>query len=276
MLSDYIERSLHKIAIAEGMCEYKIESSTMPNACVGLIGIVKAVTITNTVNTSDQCKSHHQLHLVYKTSPASEARRKHLKVPMLFKREIDMYTKVLPTFMRFQREKGLNVEDSFASYPKFFASEFDTKNDIYFLIMEDLHSRNFAMWPKNKTMPLDNVECVLRELGKFHAISFAMQDQRPQQFDQFRKYNDLLSEAMFRGKLNVYMTETIERVISRLENQKHKGIMQHFQRSFIERIDELLNGESSMEFAVIGHGDCWNNNMLFRMDENVKRKNRLD
>lgn len=265
MLPDYIEKSLHRIAGAQGMRNYKIESDTTSlGAGEGFLGILNSVTITNTIIDTEQSKLHEKLHLVYKIAPTNEMRRKHFKAALLFEREIDMYTKVLPAFMRFQQEKGLSVADSFTAFPKLYASEFDAKNDIYFLIMEDLRSGNFSMWPKKKPLPLDRVEGVLIELGKFHAISFAMQDQQPNVFDQFRSYYDVSSEILFNGKLNTAMLETIDRVISVLKSHKHKEILQHFRQTYIQRIDKLLNGAPSKEFAVIGHGDCWNSNIMYR------------
>lgn len=261
MIPDYIEKSLHKIAVAQKMCNYKIEPSAVANG-IGFLGIINSVTITGDIADSEQCESQQKLHLIYKTPPCNEIRRKHLKSALVFGREIDMYTKVLPALMRIQAEKGLSADESFLAFPKLYAHEFDAQNDIYYLIMEDMRSKNFSIWPKNQTMPLDHVQRILKELGKLHALSFAMQDQRPREFAQFRQYNDVVSELVFRGKANAYMTETIDRVIGALANPKHIEIMQHFRQTYIERIDELLNGESSKEFAVIGHGDCWNNNIM--------------
>lgn len=268
MIPDYIERSLHKIAVAQKMCNYKIEPSSMSNG-LGFLGIINTVAITNTNTDTEQSETEQKLHLIYKIPPTNEIRRKLLKSSLVFGREIDMYTKVLPAFMQFQQEKGINTEDSFVAFPKLYAYEFDAKNDVYFLIMEDLRGKNFIQWPKNQSMPLDYVKYILMELGKFHAISFAMQDQRGREFAPFRQYNDVLSDLVFRGKANAYMTETIERVIGALENPRHKEIMQYFRQTYMERVDELLNGESSKEFAVIGHGDCWNNNIMFQLDQSV-------
>lgn len=268
MIPVYIEKSLHEIAVAQQMCDYKIEPSVMSNG-LGFLGIINSVTITNTITDSDQCKRQQKLHLVYKIPPTNAIRRKHLKSALVFGREIAMYTKVLPAFVRFQQEKKINTKDSFVAFPKLYAYEFDTKNDMYFLIMDDLRSKNFTLWPKNRTMSINYVKCILTELGKFHAISFAMQDQQRQEFDEFRRYNDVLSDLVFKGKANAYMTETIDRVIGALKNRKYKELMQHFRQTYIERVDELMNGESSKEFAVIGHGDCWNNNIMFQFDQSV-------
>lgn len=263
MLPVYIEESLHKIAVAQGMCDYVIQpNGTSIGEGEGFLGILNGVTITNTIIDTEQSKLHEKLNLVYKIAPANKLRRKHFKLASAFGREIDIYTKVLPTFLRFQQEKGLNATDSFTSFPKLYASEFDGANDTYFLIMEDLRSENFTMWPKMTPLPIDHVELVMIELGKFHAISFAMQDQQPTLFDRFRQYNDVVSE-LFRGKANAIMVETIDRVISVLKDDEHIAIMQHLRETNIERIDELLNGDLPKQFAVIGHGDCWNNNIMF-------------
>lgn len=160
MLPDYIENCLHKIAEAEGMSAYTIDTNAASKHGENFLGIVNAVTITNTL-------TGQQLHLIYKIPPQNPIRRKHFKSALPFCREIDMYTKLLPAFRQFQKDRGLSEPDSFVSFPKLYAYVWDVKTDNYALIMNDLRMESFEMWPKDQMMPLNYVERLLTELAKF-------------------------------------------------------------------------------------------------------------
>ena len=110
----------------------------------------------------------------------------------------------------------------------------------------------------------------MRELGKFHAISFAMKDQRPDEFREFTRLKDTFVPIVVNGKMRSFNNKSIERAANVLKRQEHKKLMMDFLQTFGDTIEEFLCGASSHEFGVIGHGDCWNNNFMFSYsDEQV-------
>lgn len=269
MVPDYITQCIHRIAKQQKMKNYEIEAHTGSNKNGdNFLDIMIAITLTNTRGENDACK-HEKLHLLCKMPPLSAVRRKNFGTKLIFEREIYVYTKLLPAFIKFQHERGLSETDAFLSFPKVYASECDAVNDIYFLILEDLRYKFYRMWPKEKVIPIDFELRIMQELGKLHAISFAMQDQQPHQFDELKHLNDIMYEIAIRGKVKIYVDKTIERAIRALENPKHKQIMQHFRNTYVQKLDELMQGTSSQEFAVVCHGDCWSNNFLFQLDSYV-------
>lgn len=264
MFPDYIKRCLHKVACAEGMSKYTIESNAASKHGENFLGIVKAVTLTNTA-------TGQPLHLIYKIPPHNRARRKHFKSVLPFGREIDVYTKLLPAFVQFQRDRGLRECDSFLSYPKLYAIESDVENDDYLLIMDDLRTKNFKLWPKEQMMPLNYVDRILIELGKFHAISYAMKDQRPNEFQKFQQFTDVLTKFTIQGKVKIFLDKAIDRAIGVIKHPMHKHIMEQFRGNYVEVIDEVLSGAMSKEYAVICHGDLWCNNFLFQSNVSAKK-----
>lgn len=261
MLPNYITNCLHKIAVAEAMPQYQINLNVTSKIGENFLGIVNGVNLmtTNNAATAGRCK---QLHLIYKIPPANRMRRKHFKSKLAFCREIDFYTKLLPAFVRFQTENGLDESSSFLSFPKLYGYERDIENDNYLLILDDLRAKNFELWPKGKVMPLNYMERILIELAKFHAISFAMQDQRPTEFEQFKRFDNVLVDFMVNGKAKIVMDKTLDRAIGVLKNPLHKEIMQRVRNNYEHRFNDILSGPCSKEYAVICHGDCWNNNVL--------------
>lgn len=266
MLTDYITNILIKIAKSEGFTDYQIKTKAGSNHGDNFLGIMTAVTLTGTKGHNGVSK-HEELHLICKAPPANESRKKNFNSDLVFSREIYMYSKVLPAFLRFQQEKGLSEADSFVSFPKVYACEVDKENLSYILVMEDLRPRNFEMVPKDKVIPLDHELLVLREMGKLHAISFAMKDQRPKEFEQFKQLSDTFTALAIDGKLRSFMNRTVARAANVLKNPEHKRFMEDFQHTYADKMTEFLTGESSKEFAIVGHGDSWSNNFLFQHDE---------
>lgn len=269
MLPDYIAKCIHRIAKQQKMESYEIEAHTGSNKNGdNFLDIMIAITLIDTSDKNDMSKQE-KLHLLCKMPPLSAIRRKHFGTKLIFEREIYVYTMLLPAFIKFQHERGLSETDAFLSFPKVYASECDEENDIYFLILEDLRYKFYRMWPKQKVIPIDFELRIMQELGKLHAISFAMQDQQPHQFEALKQLKDIMYEITIRGKVKIYVDKTIERAIRVLENPKHKQIMQHFRNTYVQKLEELMQGASSQEFAVVCHGDCWSNNFLFQLDSYV-------
>lgn len=275
MLPEHITNRLHKIAKSEGFSDYKIETKAGSNHGDNFLGVMTSVTLTGTRGLNGKSRAE-ELHLIIKLPPSNETRQKNFKTDLVFDREVYMYSKVLPAFVRFQQEKGLSEADSFLSFPKVYSCEEDFENNTYILIMEDLRPKNYQMWPKEKTVPLNHELLVMKELGKLHGISFAMKDQRPNEFDEFKGMKDTFSELVLHGKMRSFMNKSIERAANVLKNPEHKKLMLNFRKTYVETIDDFLAGPLSKEYGVINHGDCWNNNFLYQYsDDNVSDINFL-
>lgn len=266
MLSDLIKRYLDKVAKNEGFSDYEIETTAGSKNGDNFLGVMTAITISG-LRQQNGITNAEKLYLICKQPPLSEIRKKNWKSNLVFERELYVYSKLLPSFVRFQQEKGLSEVDSFLAFPKVYACEMDKTNDTYILIMEDLRWRNFVMWPKDTLISLDHELLILRELAKFHAISFAMEDQRPNEFSEFKQLLDVSFEVIINGSLKSCFHKLIDRAIEVLENNDHKKLMTDFRGKFAQRMEHLLLGAPSTELGVVRHGDVWNNNFLFKYSD---------
>lgn len=282
MLSDFITNCVHKVAKNEGFIDYKIETTAGSKHGDNFLGIMTAITVSGKQR-KNGIINQQSLYLICKAPPLNEIRKKNWKSNLVFEREIYIYTKLLPTFVRFQREKGLSEADSFLSFPKVYKCEVSEEHDTYLLIMEDLRVKNYEMWPKEKMIALDHEMLALKELAKFHAISFAMQDQRPNEFEQFKQLTDVSMEILMNGFGSV-MSQSMDRLVDVLENPQHKKLVENFRTRYMDVIEKILTESESTEHAVIRHGnisilhsflpliyifinflgDFWNNNFMFQ------------
>lgn len=248
MLPENVSKSLDKIARSLGFVEYKLEIGAGSKAGDNFAGEIISISISDTQN-----QNREKLHLVCKIPGA-------IDVDSLYEREVFTYSKVLPFFEKFQRDNGLSDADSFLSYPKVYNCDSNSN----FLIMENLKFQNYRMWPKFNNVPFDHELLFVKELGKFHGISFAMKDQQPDEFEQFKQLNDVLSGFFSSESMRPAIARSLGRTTGVLEDSAHKKIVQDFKENYEREMEMWFCDESSKKFAVVSHGDAWINNFLFQ------------
>lgn len=203
------------------------------------------------------------LSLILKCTVANEARREYFMNDVLFEREVYFYKTVIPKFIEFQRECGLDVDLVFSSYPKCLDTEYISETGEYIIVFEDLCTQGFEMWQRDITSPLENVNLVVRTLAKFHAVSFAMKDQQPQNFEEFKKLSDLLLAFTYLPKGLKMFESRLLKASENLNDPKHKEIYNQILNNLQNYLKDTMDITNKDRFYVVGHGDCNTNNILF-------------
>ncbi|CAL4079394.1 unnamed protein product, partial [Meganyctiphanes norvegica] len=141
------------------------------------------------------------------------------------------------------------------------------------LIMEDLRARGFKMFDRKKGVDRAHGMLVLNELGRVHAASLLKEKYIGS--DSFEKYGVLedewdlmksdpkmseMAQQMYAGSLNGSI-KLLEK-ISGYENTVEW--LKEIQPKILDLVLDLF--KPSEKFGVMIHGDCWNNNILFRYD----------
>lgn len=198
-----------------------------------------------------------------KVPPANAARREQFQSRPCFIREVLVYKNILPQLLQFQQQ--INPKITFDAYAKCLAAGDVDMNE--FVLMEDLSLQDFLMFDRHQKLDLNHVALVMQELGKFHALSFAMKDQKPEEFKKLSNINDVFFESFVNDYFNMYISSIIDKVVAAMdEDDKCKAKMEQF-KDFTSMGKDLTDFKNAEPYAVINHGDCWNNNMLFRYIE---------
>lgn len=267
-LPPVIEKLLDEIAQKEGFSNYKFEVESGPNRGDNYQGIMITVQLVGD-RVKDGVVANAKLDLICKVTPESKERRDLFTTPLLFEREIHMYTHVLPILVKFQQEKGISPNESFLSFPKLYAWVADKESETYALIMGDLRSEGFAMWPKQAPVTWELEELIYKQLGRFHGVSFAMKDQRPEVFAEFQGLNDFLTSWFESDFFGGIMHETIERALNVLEKEEHKNMVKRFRKQFQGAWKICFSEKAVEKFGIVGHGDNWISNLMFQYSNSV-------
>lgn len=175
---------------------------------------------------------------------------------------------MLPFLRQFEQSKRVTREDCFNEYPKCYWTVKEEFNEC--LLLEDLSVRGFQLIDRHsQEVTADHVRLVLQALGEFHAVSFALKDQQPD------KFNHLVSELkeIFIKRENSYLlnmlTEQPKLIFDLLSAEEDADLLTKMRKVFEKNAMDIAIDclETNGSASVITHGDTWQNNILFKYDE---------
>lgn len=124
---------------------------------------------------------------------------------------------------------------------------------------------------QNRQEPLtfEHISLMMKALGKFHAISFALKDQQPAKFKQLKSllYEHYWTRSRFESFEKTYET-CFNRMLISLEEENRLDLLEKLKKAatndYIGRACSLVSTESAEPYAVICHGDLTSFNSMFR------------
>lgn len=261
---------LADIAKAEGLVDYTIEHESGTKPGDGFMSELLAVTLVgkdaaNATN-ADKLLTEKRVALICKMQPTSSVRQEQFSSSTMFEREVFVYNRLLPLLVRLQRYHKLTEENGFYSFPKCYVAVMDVFNDESLIIMQDLRADGYALLDKSKPIDLSAATLFVQQLGRFHGLSFVLREQRPEVFADFIDIEDHFKAIIYSNSAKAMFDSCYDRAIRVLEKPEDKDFVtklrQHWQQIMSDSVDRTKMGR----FAIFGHGDCWNNNLMFSME----------
>lgn len=265
-LPKWLVNHLEEIAIAENFARFKINLKNEGQKGDYFVGAIRCVEIVGE-KVANGSTIAAKLSLVCKVLPTNEIRRKLFHVDTAFEREALFYNEIAPMFIQFQRERGLNDDEMFHKIPKCYKAVNEPSQSTSVVILQDLRPDGFRMWPKNKVQIVENSRMIVRELAKYHAISFAMKDQCPEKMKKYEQLDDFFPR-FFKSEGAIESTrKKYANIVSIMRKRDLGHIYEEFSKDIYQYILSCSDESVPNKYRVIGHGDCWNNNILYKFDE---------
>lgn len=107
---------------------------------------------------------------------------------------------------------------------------------------------------KSKLTPGEHVRMSMRELGKFHGLSFAMKDQKPTEFAEYKKLREIWWTLCQSENMQAMYACSFDRTIQALKSENHKNIVRHVKDNFLRYVDDCFKPNTSDDFHVVNHG----------------------
>jgi hypothetical protein len=226
VITDYIRESLSKVADAEGFCDYELLVDHGSSIGDGFVGIMIKVTLR-------ERNSDKSLQVLAKIPPTNPQTRAMMKSMKLFEREVFVYNILLPEFVALQKEKKISKEQGFFNFPKVFYADYDAERDDSIIIMEDMRNSGHRMWDKTKPVNLEHASLLMKALGRFHALSFAMKAKKPEQFQKYKELSDFISENFVEEQFMAFLVQSMDRALNMLAPDDTKA------RTKFKRLSDL-------------------------------------
>jgi hypothetical protein len=192
--------------------------------------------------------------LVLKCSKRSQALRESVPVKASFENEIHFYMNILPLFWKFAADKG--ITDVFNSIPKFYGSFMAENIDV--VVLENLKSKNYSLFDRTKPLPRDHLKLILKQYGKFHATSAAMQDQQPNTFKRVvERIQDIWGIFTEKTDVEKFFQYPLDEIYELLKSDLTPDVaekLKNFKKQISYILKELIY--DARHFFVVTHGDC--------------------
>lgn len=240
-------------------CTVKIDAASAKGD--NYIGVLYRVTVKD--------PQGNELSVVIKLPPQNAARREQFFARPCFLRESQFYETIYPLYKSFQEEKGIDVEtEGFYQIPLCYKSI--TEDGYEGLFLEDLKVTGFEMFDRFKETTELHVNHVMRTVGKFHAISLAMKDQKPELMEEYKELQDIFFQRDDNSKqqIKIWFDMLKKQAIDVLNTNENEDLKQKAEKvleaDFFELLMSCINGKDAEPYTVLSHGDCWNNNVMFK------------
>ncbi|EDW33749.1 GL27004 [Drosophila persimilis] len=206
--------------------------------------------------------------LVVKLPPQNSVRRKQFFARPCFLRESQAYEEFLPLVEELQERWGVPEEERFRQHARCFHTCRDEPDEC--IVLEDLCRSGFQLHDRFRHLPLQHVAQVMRAYGKLHAVSLAAKRQCPERLLPFRQMVDIFEQRRDDTALASYFENLKESALSALlspaDDAYGARLREYFSRgTYFDLLLPLINGTNCEPYAVVCHGDCWNNNIMYRL-----------
>lgn len=206
-----------------------------------------------------------KISLIAKLAPSQEIVRKNLSAPIMFGNEHLIYTEILPKFLSLQKKAEVAEED-LLKFPKCYGTNVEAPNEV--VIIEDLKDSGFGMLDRFTPLTDECVKSVLRNLAIFHSVSYVLKSKESDTYDY---YKDNLKDmwgviALGKPEELAYFQYLEDVALSMLDDPEHKDVVKNKINTAVVTAAKMTKYENGSRYAVIQHGDCWTNNVMFKFE----------
>ncbi|KAK9298052.1 hypothetical protein QLX08_008407 [Tetragonisca angustula] len=201
---------------------------------------------------------------VIKSLPKNIGRRKTYRSAEFFSNEIMFYTKIIPQFDIFVKEK---YQAQMLCIPRHFVSVMDGEND--FVALENVTFLGYGPIGRQTSLNEAQFKIILEGLARFHAISFAFKDQKP---DKFKEIVGYLHETYYSDKHWNWYKRFHEKIVDITKDalarecpnsEAEKKFKPYKAEDLFQKAIKLCNRKYHST-SVVSQGDSWLPNYMVR------------
>ncbi|ERL93971.1 uncharacterized protein LOC109533289 [Dendroctonus ponderosae] len=210
-----------------------------------------------------------EFHVVIKSEKRGDGTTNLSPVQLAYERENFFYDKAVPAFQEIEKKYGINITQQL--FPKCFSTL--SYEDQQLIVLQNLKSLDFELYDRHQPFDMEHLKVTLSNYGKFHALSLAYREHKPKEFKEL--FSGLPCAMKNIIELTKNSVDAAEKCLYMMleENQKFKAaekLKELLPDGVTAKIQQMLRIQEHEENAVLVHGDCWNNNYMFKYPKQEK------
>ncbi|XP_061717057.1 uncharacterized protein LOC133524916 [Cydia pomonella] len=205
--------------------------------------------------------------MIGKVAPVAEQIRLMMNTMVLFNNETVMYNLVLPKLNDIQNSAGA-TDDEKVRFPTCYGVV--TEEPYEFILLEDLKEAGFEMLDRLKPLTNESVRLIVKDLAKYHSLSYAFKNSEPEIYENYSNKLKNMWTIMSAEPESQQFFESGENDLLKMMHDvsdKYKNVLRGSLTQIAAIAKKLQSYEKGSKFSVILQGDCWNNNILFRLED---------
>jgi len=184
----------------------------------------------------------------------------------MFSKESEFYETILPA-LNDELEK---MDEPSLRLPKHLLSVRVLDEEVIYL--EDMRRKDFRMTDRKKGLDKRHTELILIELGRLHAVStlyIEKLEAKGVDVSKLEVFKDAFQTMMSKSPemdMTTMFSQYIDKTLQITDQCKGYEYVSQYLTKLKTNFEELFANffVTDSKFKVIGHGDCWNNNFLFK------------
>ncbi|XP_014355175.2 uncharacterized protein LOC106708211 [Papilio machaon] len=207
-----------------------------------------------------------EFRMIAKIIPDAMKMQTQMNATDIFINEAVLFNEVLPKFKEMQIKFGLPEEDVL-KYPLCYGTTMETNSEI--ILLEDLVMSNFTMLDKAKTLNNETVKLVLKDVAKFHGMSYVLRYKEPQMLDKLLNslFNPMFDPKNF-DQSKMFFEQIAREVITICDSSKYRNIIVDIMQNLTTPWKKIIASDKGTKYSIIQHGDLWTNNIMFQIQNN--------
>ena len=176
-----------------------------------------------------------------------------------YKREFIFYQQIVPKLLEVQN-KIKNAEGLKIKFPNCIlaCAEYDKET----IAVQGLKEEGYKLRDRLFKTNLDYVSLVMKNLAKLHALSFVLEKTNPKEFEEIARLCHEDVQYCHPGPAPKSMSSYYEASVKVILDTAAKDKLNRLAPDILKVLYSCTRPDS---YSTICHGDCWNNNILYKV-----------
>lgn len=252
---DYLSGVIRRIAVVCQLSDWSFVQEKFVNMAQNYFGDLIPITLSGTrhgVSVS--------YNIVLKLAPINEEYRVSGAVTVMFARETYVYS----TLMKAYREilQRLPPQSQYV-IPKCYYVQQEYCKEV--IALQDMTVEGYRPYVHAMFLDLDHTLVSLKSLAKLHSLSFILQNERPQQFEDIMTICGPLTESTNSRYMDI-MKDRLDKALKKFPASDITPVLQKLRKNCAKYFKAAVY---SVQNTCICHGDIWKENILYKYEASI-------